>query len=76
MPGIVAYGSTFATSFLMSAGLPWPVLVVWALLVLLNVGLELPADRPPRVRGRLDLVLDHVRDLLRRTDPVRREACP
>lgn len=40
MPGIVAYGSTFATSFLMSAGLPWPVLVVWALLVLLNVGLN------------------------------------
>ncbi|HYN04445.1 MAG TPA: flippase [Vicinamibacteria bacterium] len=40
MPGIVAYGAAFASSFLMSVGLPWPVLVMWGLLVLLNVGLN------------------------------------
>jgi O-antigen/teichoic acid export membrane protein len=40
MPGIVAYGSAFASSFLMGVGLPWPVLVIWGLLVLLNVGLN------------------------------------
>lgn len=40
MPGIVAYGSTFATSFLMSIGLPMPVLAFWAAFVALNVGLN------------------------------------
>ena len=40
MPGIVAYGSAFAISFLMSAGLPRPVLVIWALLVVQNVALN------------------------------------
>jgi O-antigen/teichoic acid export membrane protein len=41
MPGIVAYGSAFASSFLLSVGLPWPVLAWWAGFVLLNVGLNL-----------------------------------
>lgn len=41
MPGIVAYGSAFASSFLLSVGLPWPVLAYWASFVLLNVGLNL-----------------------------------
>ena len=41
MPGIVAYGSTFASLFLLSVGLPAMVLVLWAGFVLLNVALNL-----------------------------------
>ena len=41
MPGIVAYGSAFASSFLLSAGLPLPVLAFWAAFVGLNVALNL-----------------------------------
>lgn len=40
MPGIVAYGSAFAISFLMSVGLPRAVLVIWGLLVASNVALN------------------------------------
>ncbi len=40
MPGIVAYGATFALPYLMSVGLPRPVLMIWAGLVLLNVVLN------------------------------------
>lgn len=40
MPGIVAYGATFALPFLMSVGLPAPVLLIWAGLVSLNVVLN------------------------------------
>jgi O-antigen/teichoic acid export membrane protein len=41
MPGIVAYGSTFASLFLLSVGLPAMVLVMWAGFVILNVALNL-----------------------------------
>lgn len=40
MPGIVAYGSAFASTFLMGVGLPAAVLGLWAAFVAMNVALN------------------------------------